>query len=139
MKGHWGKCIIIGMCACALLTVVLSALRVMKAVGGQFAFSIPLAEGKQEISAILPTGNYSLTVSTNQNDRAHSVIPAQRDYLSQMTIEIRTASRLLLQGTNINSIGFGLSKGDSKEVFMIIHLENSEKPERVLLHFKRGF
>jgi hypothetical protein len=123
----------------ALVVTAYLSWRMCATLGLPFAFSIPLHDGRQEIGARLPAGRYALVITTNSNLRALSVIPPVRDYRSQLTLEIKRGSKVLVRATNSHHLVLPIDAHDAGEVSVQIGLEPAIPKEALTLHISKGF
>jgi hypothetical protein len=127
---------------CIIGFVVLAGIWVVKLVGAtkpRFSFSYPIHSGSQEIRANLPPGRYALTVTTNFSRTAFGVVPAQRDYGSQLAIQVRSKAGLLIQATNFHYLVFSLSGDSAGPVEFSVQKEMGRQDELLVLNLGRGF
>ncbi len=130
------KLVITGLCA--LVVTAYISWRMCVTFGLPFAFSIPLHDG-QEIGARLPAGRYALVITTNSSLRAVSVIPPVRDYRSQLTLEIKSGSKVIVRATNSHYLVLPIDAQDAGEVSVLIGLELAIPKEALTLHISKGF
>jgi hypothetical protein len=126
----------------ALLTVCgFLGVKLAAPVKPGFSFSFPLHAGKQEIITSLPPGRYALVISTNYGSKTFSEIPPQRDYSSQIIIQVHTDQRILARGSNSHYLVFSIRKESDAEakVKLTVDVQKKDENETLVLILGRGF
>lgn len=127
--------LILGLFAiCGILGIKLVDVR-----SSRLSFSFPLHSGSQDILTRLPPGRYAIVISTNFSSRTFGVIPTQRNYNSQVSVEVRAGHTILAKETNGHYLVFSLRPKNTDEVGFKIHVQPEPETERLMFHLARGF
>ena len=105
----------------------------------RFSFSFPLTIGSREILTSLPSGRYALVISTNNSHKTFGVISPQREYVSQISVEVCSPHGILAGGTNLNYLAFSVRKENIGEITLKVKVEKQQENETLFLHLGRGF
>gem|GEM_PF-5226613 len=67
------------------------------------------------------------------------IIPEQRDYSGEVTIQVESVRGIVARGTNLNYLVFSLSREEASEVRVKFTVQKGQEKERLILHLARGF
>jgi hypothetical protein len=124
----------------AIVILVVSCLFLvihLNTVGNRFSISIPISMGLQEFNAQLPAGRYAIVVSTNYDNHTFGIIPPERQYQSDIVLNVSSSGQILLRATNLYYKTFNLKNSLNEVTFSVHFLE--QKENTVLLNIERSF